>query len=615
MTDTDAPTRPETDIRDEIPARFRWNLADIYPDWAAWEAACKELEALIEAYAACQGSLQGGAAALLKVLQLGDELGQLSYKVYFYPSLHHDEDQRDNSVDARRQQAQILIARSSEASAWFAPELLAIPLERLRAWLDEDEALAIYRFSLEEVYRQQEHVLDEGGERLLSLGARFNGSPGEVYAALTTADMKFPSITLVSGEEVTVTYGRYRAILAENREQRDRAAAFEALYGVYNDSINSYAAMYNAVAQRDWFGARARSYGSTLDAALHGNAIPEAVVETLIEATRAGAAPLQRYHRLRKQVLGLSDYHLYDGSIPLLELERKYPYEAVQGWIVESVAPLGPEYQARMREAFESRWIDVYENQGKRSGAYSAAVYGVHPYMLLNYNDTLDDMFTLAHEMGHSMHSILSHESQPFAYASYTIFVAEVASTLNEALLLDLLLERTEDPTERAVLLQHAIDSICGTFYTQVLFADWELQAHRMVEQGQPVTAETLGELYRGLIDAYYGDVVHKDELYAITWARIPHVFRTPYYVYQYATCFASSARILQGLRAGSEQERGEAVERYLNLLRSGSCDHPMELLRTAGADLSDRTTIQATVDQLGTLVERLERDLEQARR
>lgn len=605
--------RPETDIRDKIPERFRWKLDDIYPDWPQWETACAELERLVEEYAALKGSLGGGPQDLLKVLALADALGQLSYKVYFYPSLRHDQDQRDNSVDARRQQAQILMAKAGEAGAWFNPELLAIPLERVRGWLDGDEALAVYRFALEEVYRQQEHVLDDAGERLMSLGSRFRGSPAEIYAALTTADLKFPTITLQSGEEVKVTYGRYRAILATNRVQADRAAAFKALYGVYNDSINTYAAMYNAVAQRDLFGAQARSYSSTLDAALHGNKIPQAVVQTLIEASRAGSAPLRRYHKLRRRVLGLERYHLYDGTIPLLEVERKYPYDQVQEWIVESVAPLGRAYQERMREAFDRRWIDVYENQGKRSGAYSAAVYGVHPYMLLNYNDTLDDMFTLAHEMGHSMHSILSHEAQPFVYASYTIFVAEVASTLNEALLLELLLQRSEDPTERAVLLQHAIDSICGTFFTQVLFADWELSAHRMVEQGQPLTSESLSSLYRRRLEQYYGDAVDDDELYGITWSRIPHVFRTPYYVYQYATCFASSARIHQSLRGGTQQQQHEAVERYLTLLRSGSSDHPMELLRRAGADLSDPATIRAVVDELETLVGRLEKDLEQA--
>src|SRR6185436_19059492 len=266
--------------------------------------------------------------------------------------------------------------------------------------------------------------------------------------------------------------------------------------------------LYNGVCQRDWFGAMARRYKTTLEAALDGNRIPTEVVERLIETTRAGVAPLQRYHRLRRRVLGpeVAGYHLYDTSIPLLEGEKRYPYDEAVRWVIDSAAPLGADYQRRVR--------DVYENAGKRSGAYSAGVYGVHPYMLLNYNDTLDDLFTLAHETGHTLHSLLSHESQPFTYASYTIFVAEVASTLSEALLLDALLANSDDPRERALLLQHAIDSITGTFYTQVLFAEWELEAHRAAERGEPITAETLSERYFALLQHYYGEAVELDPLY-----------------------------------------------------------------------------------------------------
>ena len=295
---------------------------------------------------------------------------------------------------------------------------------------------------------------------------------------------------------MTVSYGQYRAILATRREQSDRATAFLALHDVYQASLNTYASLYNGVCQRDWFQARARGYGSTLEAALHGDNIPTSVVENLIETTRAGVEPLRRYHRLRRRILNVPSYHVYDFSIPIVTYDRKYTYDEVLDWVVEAVAPLGPEYQARMREGFSGGWIDVYENEGKRSGAYSAPVYGTHPYMLLNYTDTLDDMFTLTHEMGHSMHTILSHETQPFVYSSYTIFVAEVPSTLNEALLLEYLLARTSDPIERIFLLQHAIDNITGTFYTQVLFADYELRAHRLAEQDQPITAEILTETY-----------------------------------------------------------------------------------------------------------------------
>jgi oligoendopeptidase F len=594
--------------RADIGAQHKWNLDDIFTSWEDWQSAYDDLAAKIETYAGYRGSLQQGAEQLLRVLALADEAGQLAYRVWYYPSLMYDEDQRDNEINAKRQEVQILIAKWQQAGAWFNPELLGIPLEELNTWLEGSEELAVYRFSLTEIYRQQEHVLDDSGEKLLSYSASFNSTPSDAYAALTTADMSFPTITLSDGEDVKVTYGQYRKILSTRRVQADRAGAFEAIYDKYGEQINTYAALYNGVAQKDWFHAQARKYDSTLAGALHGNNIPKEVVETLISATRAGVEPLKRYHRLRKKMLGVEKYHLYDSSIPLVESTRVYPYDQVQDWVVDSVAVLGDEYQSLMRKSFADRWIDVYENEGKRSGAYSASVYGVHPYMLLNYNDTLDDVFTLAHEVGHSMHTIYANRTQPFVYAGYTIFVAEVPSTLSEALLLKHLLKLNDDPRERAVLLQHAIDSICGTFYTQVLFANWELEAHRLVEAGKPITADSLGALYTELLDAFYGDVISIDERYARTWARIPHFFRSPYYVYQYATCFASSAKLLAQIEEGGTAGIGQ----FLDLLRAGGSDHPMALLQTAGVDLREATTVNAVIGQLDALVTQLEVELGQ---
>jgi oligoendopeptidase F len=526
--------------------------------------------------------------------------------VWYYPSLQYDEDQRDNAINAKRQQVQILFARLSQAESWFNPELLAIPLQMVRKWMDHSASLRVYRFAIENLYRQQEHVLDEAGEKLMSLASRLAAAPNDAYWALSTADAKFPTITLSNGEPVTVSYGQYRALLATRREQSDREAAFTALHETYKSSLNTYASLYNGVCQRDWFHARARGYKTTLDAALHGDNIPTSVVENLIETTRAGVEPLRRYHRLRRRALRVPAYHVYDFAIPLVTFDKKYQYEEVLDWIVESVAPLGPQYQARMREGFVGRWIDVYENEGKRSGAYSAPVYGTHPYMLLNYTDTLDDVFTLAHEMGHSMHTILSHEAQPFVYSSYTIFVAEVPSTLSEALLLEYMLKRSTDPAERIVLLQHAIDNITGTFFTQVMFADYELRAHRLIEQDQPITSEILTRTYTALLDDYYGDAVDRNPLTGVTWARIPHFFSSPYYVYQYATCFASAAQVSREIMQGNTAAR----DRYLELLRAGGNNYPMEQLKQAGVDLSQPDTVRAVLEQLDDLVSRLEGEL-----
>jgi oligoendopeptidase F len=567
----------------------------------------KELDTEIEAFKSRQGTLASGPDALLAAYRAMDRMGVLSYRVWYYASLRYDEDQRNNEINARRQQVQILFAREHQSGAWFNPELLAIPLETIRKWMDVSPQLALYRFAIESLFHEQEHVLDEQGERLLSYASRSSSVPHDSYAALTTADMKPPTIALGSGERVALSYGQYRAILETNRNQPDRATAYRAFHQIYADNRNTYAALYNGVLQRDWFHARARGYTTTLEAALHGNNIPPSVVETLISVTKEGAEPLRRYHRLRRRVLGVESYRLSDLSVPLVEHDARYTYDEVVPWIVDSVAGLGSDYQQHVRDAFSGRWIDVFENTGKRSGAYSAPVYGTHPYMLLNFNETLDSVFTLAHEMGHSMHTLLAHRAQPFVYAGYTIFVAEVPSTLNEALFLDLMLERADSATQRAVLLQHAIDSITSTFYTQVMFADFELQAHRLVEQDQPITAEVLSTIYARLLRDYYGDVLDDEPLSSMTWARIPHFFSTPYYVYQYATCFASTARLMQDLRSPDRARKADGVNRYLTLLSAGGSGYPMDLLKAAGVDLSQPDTVRAVAVELDALVSRLE--------
>lgn len=602
---TPAPARSR--VRAEIPSEFTWNLADIYPSWEAWEADREVFEQRISEYAALKGTLAQGAGQLRKAFQLNDAMGRLAHMVYFYPSLRYDEDQRDNTINARKQTVESLFARWQQATSWLSPELLTIPIETVRGWMNQDAELALYRFAIEEVFRQQEHVLDEPGERLLSLAARVTNAPNEAYWALSTSDAKFPEITLSTGEKQTMSYGQYRAVLATNYNQDDRRLAFLAHYGTYAANLNTYASLYHSVCQRDWFQARARGYKSSLEGALHGNAIPTSVVENLIDTTRRGTAPLQRYHRLRRRLLKLDKYFPYDFTIPIIEWHERYDYKAMLPAIVEAVAPLGPDYQARMNRGFSERWIDVYENDGKRSGAYSAGVYGVHPYMLMNWTETLDDVFTMTHEMGHSIHTMLSHETQPYVYSDYTIFVAEVASTLNEALLLDYMLKHASSRDERIVLLQHAIDSITSTFYTQVLFADFELQVHRRVEADEPVTADVLSRIYTDLFVAYYGDAVDMEPLTPATWARIPHFFNSPFYVYQYATCFASAAKIAAGIMDGPADAREAARTRYLNLLASGGNDHPMKQLAKAGVDLSTPDTVQAVIAQLDRLVTQLE--------
>lgn len=607
MTQALAATKPATRNRAEIDAVYKWDFSPIYADWTAWETGMRIMEIKMAEFAALKGTLTDGPAALLKAYRLFDEIGIIQYRVYRYPSLQRDTDTRNQEVAGRLQRVQALFAKFGTATAWFNPELLAVPEATMRGWLDATPDLSPYRFTILDAYRQQQHVLDEKGEKLLSFATRFCETPQSVYSELSTSDIKFPSVTLSDGRSVTLSPGAYQSILATNYNQADRAKAFAAYLKTYEATKNTYAAIYRGTLERGWFMSQARAYPTTLARALDGNAIPQEVYTTLVETVRAGTAPLQRYLKLRQKLLGLDSYHLYDGQIPLVKDETVWPYAPARDLVLKSIEPLGAEYKQKYADLLARNRLDVYENDGKRSGAYSAGVYGVGPYVLMNYNDTLDAVFTFAHEMGHAMHTRLSEENQPFVTSDYTIFVAEVASTINERLLLEKLLAESANPKERFLLLQHAIDAIVGTFYTQVMFADFELRAHTLAEKGQPLTADVFSALYGDLLKAYYGDAVTLDELYRYTWTRIPHFYNSPYYVYQYATCFASSAQIYKAMNTGTADERAGATSRYLTLLKSGGNDHPMQQLRKAGVDLSKRETVQAVIDQMDELVTRLE--------
>jgi len=601
--------KPQTQNRAEIPAEYKWDFTPIYPNWEAFEKDFKGLDTRIAAFTKLQGSLKKGPKAVLAAYQAMDEMGKLQNDLYAYTSLQRDTDSRNQDVSGKYQRVMALFAKQGTASSWFAPELLTVPQATMEKWIASTPALSTYRFPIMESYRQQKHVLDEKGERILSYAAQLSGTPTSTYQELSISDIKFTKVTLADGKEVTLSPGNYASILDSNYNQADRAKAFEGHLKTYAANANTYASIYNGILQRDWFNAQARNFPTTLEAALDGNAVPTSVVTNLVATVRKGTAPLQRYMKLRQKLLGLESHHLYDGFLPVFKSTQTYPFEQSRSEVLESVAPLGADYVAQYKKFLSGRQVDVFENEGKRSGAYVSGTYtrGVGPYMLLNHNDTQDALFTLAHEGGHAMHSILSHETQPFALADYTIFVAEVASTTNERFLLNHLLQKTSDPKERFLLLQHAVDSIRGTFYTQVLFADYELQAHKLVEAGEPITAEVLGNIYMQLLKDYYGDSVALDDLYKYTWARIPHFYNSPYYVYQYATCFASSAKLFKDMTTGSIQDRAAATQRYITLLKSGGNDNPMKQLQKAGVDLSKPEAVQAVLDQMNDLVAQME--------
>jgi oligoendopeptidase F len=597
--------------RDSIPAKYKWNLNDIYPSWEAWDKDFAKIETMMDQIAKLKGTLGKGPKELSFALKLKEEMDIISYKVYQYPALMKNLDTRNQEVGSKLQKVQILFAKFATATSWFSPEMLTIPEATMKKWIAETPDLKDFKFGLEDMYRMQAHVLSEDKENLLSFYSQLSGTPASIYSELSTSDIKFPTITPSSGEKITLTPGAYSNFQTMTTNQADRKMAFEAHFGAYTANANTYASIYNGIIQKDWANAQARNSKSCVEAALEGNNIPIQVYENLVNTVKNNTGPLQRYLKLRKKVLKLNEYHAYDGAVSLTDFNKTYAYEDAKKMVQSSILPLGKDYQAKMEKAVSNGWLDVFESTNKRAGAFSSNVYGVHPYMLLNYNQTLYEVYTLAHELGHTLHTLLANENQPFSTSDYTIFVAEVASTFNERLLLEYMLKNTTDTKERIALLNQAITGIVGTFYTQAMFADFELQAHQLAEEGKPINVKALDDIMTGLLDKYYGDAVTRDPQQKETWIRIAHFFRSPFYVYQYATCFASSAQLYKMVTTGTDAEKKKATENYLNLLKSGGNDFPMEQLKKAGVDLSKPETVKSVIDQMDELVTQLEKELE----
>ncbi len=601
--------------REEIPEKYKWNFSDIYENWEAWEADFKAIEADMKEIVSYKGTLGNSSNDLLKLMAKQESLMKKAYKVYQFVSFQSTVDSRNMELQAKLQKVRLLFAGFGPVTAWIAPEMIAIPEATMKEWLAENNDLKVYEFELLDMYRLQKHVLNEEKGKLVSFFSQVTATAGNVFTALSTTDIEFQEIELSDGSTVKVTPGVYSQITnSSTRTQDDRRKAHEALYEVYYKNKNTYAAIYNGIIQAEWASARARKYESCLDASLEGNNIPKDVYLNLIKTVKENTAPVQKYTKLRKEVLGLEKYYGFDGSISLVDFDKKYPYDDAVKVVTESVLPLGKDYQAKLKTATSSGWLDVYENPGKRSGAFSASVYGVHPYMLLNYNGTLNYVFTLAHELGHTMHTTLSNETQPFTTSNYTIFVAEVASTFNERLLLDHMMATTKEPKERIALLVQSIEGIIGTFFAQTMFADYEYQVHTMVEQGKPINADILTKVWGDIANQYYGDITEKTQYSNYPWTRIPHFYNSPYYVYQYATCFASSAKLYGDVTEGSKKEKKEALERYITLLQSGGNDFPMEQLKKAGVDLSKPEAMLAVIDQLDKLVDQLAIEIEKVK-
>ena len=573
--------------RTEISKEYKWKIEDLYAANDIWEEDFIKLQKGIEELKCFEGTLSQSAENLLKMQEKCDELNQLAEKVYVYANQRLHEDTSNAYYQGLSGRAQMLLVQMSETASYIEPEILAIPEEKLEEMM-KDEGLRKYETYFRRLLRRKEHILSKEMEELLAGVDEVAEGPKDTFMMFNNADIKFPVIKGEDGEPVEITHGRYVKLL-ESQNRDVRKAAFEGLYGAYGKFKNTLAATYRANVKQAGFFAKARKYESSLKAALAGSHIPVEVYDSLIESVHAHLPALHEYVKVRKEKLGVEELHMYDLYVPMVgEADKKIPYEEAKEIVLNGLAPLGEDYLELLKKGFNEGWIDVYENEGKRSGAYSWGAYGTHPYVLLNYQDNLNNVFTLAHEMGHALHSYHSDETQDYIYAGYKIFVAEVASTCNEALLIRYLLDHSKDDKEKAYLLNYFLEQFRSTLFRQTMFAEFEKLAHAKSEAGETLTAEVLCDMYYDLNKKYFGNEIVVDKEIALEWSRIPH-FYTPFYVYQYSTGFSAAIAISSKILKG---EPG-IVEKYKKFLSSGSSLDCIDLLKICDVDMTTKEPVE----------------------
>lgn len=568
--------------REEVPTDLTWDLTSIFATDEAWEEEFAEVQAMLEHADSYKGKVAEGAKGLYDTLQFSDQVGQRFSKLYVYSHLKHDQDTTNSKYQAMDSRVKSLGAKLSAALSFITPEILAIDESTIEKYVADNDELKLYEQSLKELNLGRPHILSAEKEELLAQLSEVSNASGQTFSALNNADIEFPNVKNDEGEEVPLTHGSYISFLeSDNREVRE--GAFKAMYETYGNFRNTFASTLSGNVKAQNADAKIRNYESARHAAMSNNFIPEKVYDQLISTIHDNLHLLHRYIALRKQVLGLEELHMYDLFTPLVkEAKMDMPYDKAKKVMVESFAPLGTEYQETVQKGLDSRWVDVMENKGKRSGAYSSGTFGTNPYVLMNWQNNMDNLFTLAHEFGHSMHSYYSRANQPYPYASYSIFVAEVASTCNEELLFDHLLNTLEDPQQKIYLLNHWLDGFRGTVFRQTMFAEFEHIIHEMDRNGEALTAEKLTEVYYNLNKQYFGDAMVVDEEIGLEWARIPHFYYN-YYVYQYATGQSAATALSKQILA----EGQPAVDRYINnFLKAGCSNFPIEVLKAAGVDM-----------------------------
>lgn len=586
--------------RSEVPAEHRWKLEDLFADQAAWDKEYQETKQALKQLEKFHGKLSD-AATIKQCFELEDDISLHTERLYVYANMKHHEDMADPTYQALSDKSIKLSVEANEAMSFISPEILSLPSEKLEQ-LVADPELAFYKRTLEELIRQKQHVLGKAEEALMAQVGNLAQAPGTIFGMLNNADLKFPKVKNEQGEEVELTHGRYIQFL-ESRNRDVRREAFKAMYDTYAKQKNTLAATLAANVNKNLFYAKVRKYPSALEMSLYGDNIKKEVYTNLIDTIHEHLPLMHRYMELRRKLLKVDELHMYDLFTPLVEeFDMNISYDEAKKTVTDSLKPLGEDYLKVLQGGFDNGWIDIYENEGKRSGAYSWGAYGTHPYVLLNHKDNLNSMFTLAHEMGHALHSYLSDTNQPYRYAQYTIFLAEVASTLNEALLMDYMLNKSNDTKEKMYLLTYYMDQFRTTVFRQTMFAEFEKIMHEKAEQGESLTPQLLSQIYYDLNKLYYGDKMVVDQDIEMEWARIPHFYNS-FYVYKYATGFSAATSFAKQIL----EEGQPAVDRYLGFLKSGGSDYSINILKRAGVDMSSPEPIRQAMSVFKDLLEQME--------
>lgn len=592
--------------RDEVPVEMTWDLSVIYTSDEAFETELKEISALAEEVKGLQGTLGTSSDALLKGIETILEVNQKAERAYVYSHLKNDQDTANSTYQTLHDKARAVLTQLGEASSWFNPEVLEMEEETLEAYLNENKGLAPYRHMLDDLTSQREHVLSAREEELLAGASEIFSSASRTFSVLNNADIEFPTVKDEEGNEVKLSHGLFGKLMeSTNREVREEA--FKTLYKTYEGLKNTFATTLGTHVKAHNYQAKVRNFPSARAASLANNHIPESVYDTLLDVVNKNVPLLHRYVELRKKLLSVDTLHMYDMYTPLTgKAPIEYTIEEATAETLKALQPLGEEYQTILKEAFENRWVDWHENEGKRSGAYSSGAYDTNPYILMNWQDSLNHFYTLVHELGHSVHSYFTRNNQPYAYGDYSIFLAEIASTTNENILTDYLLKTQTDPNVRIFILNHYLDGFKGTIFRQTQFAEFEHFIHQKAQEGIPLTQEFLTDYYGDLNAKYYGPAVERDPEIALEWTRIPHFYYN-YYVYQYATGFSAATALAQRILDGEEN----ALEKYLTYLKSGSSAYPIEVMKKAGVDMTEATYIEDAMKVFESRLDELEKLIE----